>query len=345
MDKTIPLYDILGLDKSCTVQDIRKRYRELVKKNHPDQGGDQELFELIQLAYDILGNPKKRAEYDELDKQIKQSTTDHLQLKEAAEEFFKSQEATAIKKPKESVKKDFEKANIELDQRRGFSRKDLDSTLTSDDATKRLKDMELIRNQDDIEDKPEQLFDKNNFNIGQFNKAFEEMNRPSDAMVVHKGNPEAFNGGLEEGYCTIDKSNDIFDDDDNIVGENFGSIKDTQLHKKHKKLTKEEIRKLKEADYTEGHSKKGDKDYKKSLEDKLKERQEEDLKLTDKKFKDFDPDPTCGGYGISHQVSGTNGTLDWDETPDVKERYKRLLESRKDLDSQLQPKKTIEKKD
>jgi len=57
-------YDILGIEKDATKDDIKKAYRSKVMKAHPDRGGDEEEFKRIQKAYDILRDPEKRTEYD-----------------------------------------------------------------------------------------------------------------------------------------------------------------------------------------------------------------------------------------------------------------------------------------
>ena len=46
------------------MDDIKKAYRKLAIKNHPDKGGDPEKFKEIQKAYDILFDREKRDIYD-----------------------------------------------------------------------------------------------------------------------------------------------------------------------------------------------------------------------------------------------------------------------------------------
>ena len=58
------LYDILGIKKDASKDQIKKAHRNGVKENHPDKGGNKEKFQEIQLAYDVLGNDKKRDHYD-----------------------------------------------------------------------------------------------------------------------------------------------------------------------------------------------------------------------------------------------------------------------------------------
>lgn len=55
-------YSILGIDKSASDADIKRAYRKLAGKHHPDRGGDADQFKQIQEAYDILSDPQKRSD-------------------------------------------------------------------------------------------------------------------------------------------------------------------------------------------------------------------------------------------------------------------------------------------
>ena len=57
-------YDILGVSKDSTAEEIKKVYRKLSKEHHPDRGGDENRFKEISEAYTILGDSQKRAQYD-----------------------------------------------------------------------------------------------------------------------------------------------------------------------------------------------------------------------------------------------------------------------------------------
>src|SRR5436853_2649147 len=63
-------YGILGVKKNASVEDIRKAFRKLARKYHPDVNpGDkaaEEKFKAISEANDVLSDPKKRKIYDQL---------------------------------------------------------------------------------------------------------------------------------------------------------------------------------------------------------------------------------------------------------------------------------------
>ncbi len=60
------LYDILGVKKSDSCNEIKKTYFKLARAHHPDKGGDPEIFKEIQRASEVLTDERKRKLYDEL---------------------------------------------------------------------------------------------------------------------------------------------------------------------------------------------------------------------------------------------------------------------------------------
>ncbi len=67
---TKDFYAVLGVGKDADAKDIKKAYRKLARENHPDSNpGDtakHERFKQVAEAYDVVGDVKKRAEYDQI---------------------------------------------------------------------------------------------------------------------------------------------------------------------------------------------------------------------------------------------------------------------------------------
>ncbi|QQL45039.1 DnaJ C-terminal domain-containing protein [Sulfuriroseicoccus oceanibius] len=63
-------YEVLGVSKDATADEIRKAFRKLARKYHPDVAEDKEAgeekFKQINEAYEVLGDPEKRKKYDTL---------------------------------------------------------------------------------------------------------------------------------------------------------------------------------------------------------------------------------------------------------------------------------------
>lgn len=57
-------YAVLGLGRGASLDEIKRAYRERVRRCHPDHGGSEDAFRQLQEAYELLADPSRRARYD-----------------------------------------------------------------------------------------------------------------------------------------------------------------------------------------------------------------------------------------------------------------------------------------
>ncbi|HEY2642252.1 MAG TPA: DnaJ domain-containing protein, partial [Galbitalea sp.] len=60
-------YEVLGVDRNASADDIKKAYRRLARELHPDVNpspGASDQFKLVTHAYDVLSDPDQRQQYD-----------------------------------------------------------------------------------------------------------------------------------------------------------------------------------------------------------------------------------------------------------------------------------------
>ncbi len=77
-------YKILGIDKTASAEDIKKQYRRLAKKYHPDVSKEpnaEEKFKEAKEAYEVLSDPEKRQSYDTLGQNWQQNQLFQLLIK------------------------------------------------------------------------------------------------------------------------------------------------------------------------------------------------------------------------------------------------------------------------
>lgn len=58
-------YDILGVSRTASADELKRAYRKLAQQYHPDKGGNPERFKEVNEAYQVLSDANKRAQYDQ----------------------------------------------------------------------------------------------------------------------------------------------------------------------------------------------------------------------------------------------------------------------------------------
>jgi len=99
-DPTANYYEALGVTEKSSADEVKKAYRTLAKQYHPDStGGDkakESKFKTISVAYDVIGNPKRRELYDRVrvsSSPISNIGIDGSGLSELFHQFFGQQDA------------------------------------------------------------------------------------------------------------------------------------------------------------------------------------------------------------------------------------------------------------
>tara|TARA_Y100000780_G_scaffold232524_1_gene265146 strand:- start:291 stop:1286 length:996 start_codon:yes stop_codon:yes gene_type:complete len=325
---TVNWYDVLNVEQDCTQEEIKKSYRKLVLKYHPDQpDGDADLFELINDAYQIIGNSKNRKDYDEAYNITTASQMDHQSLKSNFENYKTGMKTDVLAEDKDTAKINFQKDFEEFDAKHGYNRNIEKEVMDKDEVKNMVMDLEQTRKDDDIETLPQELFSQGAFDPAKFNEAWDKMNKGPLEMIHHEGNPDAFIGG-DASYTSLESGYDKLYDDGEIESDSFGPVKFNPSMSK-KKLTSKDIEKMTGASYYNKHDKL-DENYSKTLEEKMRERELEGNKFSKMSVTDFSQDTSMGGYGIFDSIGLPQSTIGWDnqDQDELKEKYNKLLKMR-----------------
>jgi DnaJ-class molecular chaperone len=121
--RNMTYYDVLGVSKDAGLSEIKKQFRILAIKYHPDQRetGDASIFALVARAYECLSNDRKRDEYDRmLAIERKARKSDFTSQKKAFEEFIKAQDNEISSKGIEHAKSKFRLDWEDMDRKKRY---------------------------------------------------------------------------------------------------------------------------------------------------------------------------------------------------------------------------------
>lgn len=288
MNKLIDFYQVLGItNKESSIKEIKDAYMKLVVKYHPDKQKPEDkeestqYFELLQKAWDVLGNEEKRKQYDSLYSTVKNSHQNHHGLKSQYDEYTKNNKISCSEEQLKQKQLEFEETMKMLNTEQ-TAKVPVDETSCLDNL---IKDIELQREQDDIEYQPRNIlgenFDVKN-NLEKFNAIFEFLNKKDESSVVQYEGMMAWNESSNNGYAFVD-------DNKNVVNE-F----DSSLNYEHVK--KKDINNIV---FTKDMSKK---EYDDLILKRQQERQQEDEFYKNRTMKDYSTDRNKMFNKVEHNI-------------------------------------------
>lgn len=172
-------YKVLGVESTASQLEILRAYQAKLKKLHPDKveqtKENKEKYKLLREAGDLLTDPYERKAYD-AQKKMESTTKDFKSQKDSFKEFIKLQEQHMTDEDKTIAKLNFEQGIASMDRKHGYNKKDSEA-ITKEEHDRRMDDLRLQREQEDIELTHENIFEGRQFNPAEFNRMFEKKKR------------------------------------------------------------------------------------------------------------------------------------------------------------------------
>lgn len=327
---TVNFYEVLGVEPNAPMKEIKKQYSKLVVKYHPDKVKDSfesSLFELIQKAYDTIGNEQKRQEYDFFLKNIQTAKgNDWYSLKNNYEKYKDLEDVNP--KNKDSAQIEFDKVFKDYDSKHGIDRSKLDEKIDKEEISNKLDDLLMQREQDEIEFTQNRIFKEDeNFDRAKFNAAFDMYKNSADKQVIKQSNVMAFNfDNNGSSFSDLNVYDKTFDEDNTYDGNSLYS--NVNIGSKTNHLDKDKVKNLKPADYTYSHNKL-DSTYEEEIKRRLAERENDTMQFQGMAYSDFNNEDKA--FQFSHNVGITENMLDWTENnnDDLLKACKKLIELEK----------------
>lgn len=236
-------YKILSVDKDTNINDIKKKYRKLLAKYHPDKYKNlpekerhmkEKQFQLVQMAGKVLTDEDTKKMYDLEQKTIKSKS--FVNQKNSFEDFIKLQESGMSEEGKKRSQLEFESEMQKLNKARGFDPSKMDEKLDKDALSREIDNIKAQRDADFIELEQRNLFEGRSFNPSEFNKIFEknkkkqekvEKQKKAKGEIVRFGEEfTAFNDNGIENFISVDADySEIFSSDNFRENTMYSNIK------------------------------------------------------------------------------------------------------------------------
>lgn len=275
----INYYSILKVSEKATPIEIKNAYILMVKKYHPDKGGNPIIFKYITTAYEILSDPIKKKEYD---LSIKEGEDDddsimdfHLKLKDAFMEYtttrkLNSENNKTIEESKKELDDDIEKIIKQTGYKPKNKYTDKEKQEQMKQIEEKIDELKMEREQEECEIANEKLFDDENFsnndlNRQRFNALFDKINEQNQNLYESRHN--------ETQIISINEYNTPFTFLDETKNNNpiIGTLIDNQSTKQYK-VSRKDLDKIKVNNKKEEHI--NNNDYDRYMERRNKETDE-----------------------------------------------------------------------
>lgn len=191
-------YKVLGVESTATAIELKRAYQLKLKKLHPDKveqtKENKAKYKLLREAGDLLCDPHERKAYD-MQKKMDSTTRDFKSQKDSFKDFMKLQDQHMTDEDKAIAKLNFEQGLATMDRKHGYNKKDSEA-ISKEEHDRRMEDLKLQREQQDIELTHENLFEGRQFNPSEFNKMFEKKKRRDEKRKKTTGGLAKVNDGI-----------------------------------------------------------------------------------------------------------------------------------------------------
>lgn len=308
---TINFYKIVGAQPTDSDDIVRRKCKEKLSENHPDKMKKklkalpvekqeserkriEQQYKLVYEAYNIFRDSEKRKAYDLQMKTIK--SKNFFTQKNSFDEFRKLQNSEINENGKQSASAKFELAGLELDKEHGFKRNMLDEYVTEEDAKRKFDDLQIERDQQDIEYEPVNKFNgKLHVSLTEFNKEWERQQKrkskksnkdestiPSDRSIIKWDGIGASNDYGTSGttnYTSIESNYDGLYSTEKFNSSEYASVIHSDSEDDYNSYESDSDNNI-DVSYVNGHIKKNRNDLEKSLKD-FEQKRNMDLEAND----------------------------------------------------------------